>query len=298
MYPHDLVEVFAARRAADCKERALVLRAQGIPFQRGQFGGLHRLYVPAMHEAEALAELKDYESENRDWPPRSVLPPALPGARSLIAGYAMVVGVVYGLAGWNVFGLGWRGAGAAHAEAIRSGELWRTITALTLHTGPVHALNNLVFGSLFAFLVAYTHGGGLGALAILGTGALGNLTNAWIQDPSHLSIGASTAVFGAVGLLGGSEWRRRTLLQERRLRVAAPVVGTLVLLAFHGVPADPAGVDVLAHVLGLAWGLVLGAALPSLLARGWGAASRQRLAAGLTLGLIALAWALAFLLGR
>jgi hypothetical protein len=82
-------------------------------------------------------------------------------------------------------------------------------------------------------------GAGLGALALLAAGALGNLADAWLRAGEHLSIGASTAVFAAVGLLGGSEARARHLLAEPRARRFAPV-GAAVLLRRGGLrPAPP-----------------------------------------------------------
>ena len=194
----------------------------------------------------------------------------------------------------QAFGLDWHAAGLSRSEETAGSEPWRAITALFLHTGPVHLLSNVLFGALFGFLVATTHGGGLGWLAILAGGALGNLLNALFQDAGHLSVGASTAVFAAVGVLAGSEWRRRNLLRQRRLRRAAPVVMALLLLAFHGVP-DDVTVDVLAHVLGVLCGLPIGALLPTLLARGALSRRRQILFGALALALIGAAWAAALL---
>jgi len=287
------IEVFASPRAKDVRERELVLRAKGVPYQRVQTGGLFALYVQSAHADVALRELADYETENVDWPPKEVVPPALPFARTGTYGFLFLVGGMYVVTSANLFGLDWSSAGASHAESVFGGEPWRAVTALFLHTGPVHVLSNMIFGALFGFSVAYTLGGGLGWFAILLAGVLGNLTNALVVDPSHVSVGASTAVFGAVGLLGGTEWRRRHLLRQRRLRRAAPIVMVLLLLAFHGIPEVPGRVDVGAHVMGLVWGIVLGALAPNLLAHGWGERRGQVLAAILALALVALAWTLA-----
>src|SRR5262249_54026995 len=100
-------------------------------------------------------------------------------------------------------------------------------------------------------------------------GMLGNWINAWVQRPAHLSIGASTAVFAAVGLLAGSEARARYLLREPSARRFAPVGTAFLLLLYLGVgkhydvgdPTPAPDVDVLAHVFGLLAGLALGPAL-------------------------------------
>jgi len=219
--------------------------------------------------------------------------PTAPAARSATAIALGLLAACYALSGWDAFDLGWGSLGAARAGAILGGEPWRAVTALFLHTGPVHLVSNLIFGALFGFLVAHAYGGGLGWLAILLAGALGNATNAWIQDAGHVSVGASTAVFGAVGCLAGAEWRRRNLMRQRRLRRAAPVVIAVLILALHGVPQDDT-VDVLAHVTGLAWGLPLGALLPALAARAGPRAGPQLLYGAVALALVAAAWAAAF----
>jgi len=241
--------------------------------------------VEARHLEAARAELASYEAENRDWPPHEVLPPPVPGAWTGTALATVLLVMVFLFQSGSALGLDWTGAGASDSSAIRSGQVWRAVTALTLHSGVVHLLSNLVFGALIGFLVCYTHGGGLGWLAILLAGVLGNVANALLQGPGHVSVGASTAVFGAVGVLCGSEWRRRHLLRQRRLRRAAPIVIAVLLLGLYGTPVElPTRTDMGAHVTGLVAGLGIGTILPNLLARG-----AQRFSAQLSFGAAALA---------
>jgi membrane associated rhomboid family serine protease len=272
-----------------------VLTSQAIPFLQVEQAGHHVLLVDEHWAAAAAEELRRYEEENRGWRLRRVLPPAAPFARSGSAALALVL-VVFGLAQWlRAWGLDWLALGAADAVAIRAGEAWRAATALTLHADLPHLLSNLFFGLAFAYLVAHSHGGGLGALAVLLAGVLGNFTNAWAHAGEHLSIGASTSVFGAVGLLCGSEARVRHLLREPRARRAAPVGAALALLAYLGVgEVQPArSIDVLAHLFGLVWGFLLGTFLPSVPRVAVERAGVQ-LACGLVaLLLLGLAWGLA-----
>jgi drug/metabolite transporter (DMT)-like permease len=58
----------------------------------------------------------------------------------------------------------------------------------------------------------------VGWLLILLTGVFGNLVNASLQLPGHIAIGASTAVFGAIGLI--ALYRS---LADSHMGVAAPV---------------------------------------------------------------------------
>lgn len=243
-----------------------MLNSQSIPFFELEDLGEFSLQVEE-HWAEAAREqLRRYEEENKGFRLRRALPPAAPFARSGLAACALVVSALTLLAWGDAGGLGWQRLGGSLSEAVRGGELARTLTALTLHADVPHLLSNLLFGALFGYLWFHALGGGIGALAMLLTGVLGNLTNAWIQPAGHFSIGASTAVFGAVGLLCGSEARTRHLLKEHETRRFAPLGGAFVFLLYLGVGEVQSvnNIDVLAHVFGLLWGLILGAGMASL----------------------------------
>ncbi|MCH2064282.1 MAG: rhomboid family intramembrane serine protease [Roseibacillus sp.] len=143
------------------------------------------------------------------------------------------------------------------------GEWYRPITSLFLHADVPHLVGNLLIGGIFCLFVAHTLGPLLGWIAILASGALGNLATSWLHYPEAFkSLGASTATFGALGLLVGSSawvaWHGRSM---RRLGGAAlPVIAGAILLGWCGAGGgDPASqVDVLAHVMGFGTGAVLG----------------------------------------
>lgn len=273
-----------------------MLTSQFIPFLELEEPGFHLLVVEQHRAAGALEQLQRYEEENRAFRLERVLPPAAPFAAAGTAALLAVL-VLFALAQWgSAFGLDWGATGAASAAAIRAGELERTATALTLHADVPHLLSNLVFGALFTYLLLHAHGAGLGLAAMLLSGMLGNLTNAWVHAGEHFSIGASTAVFGAVGLLGGSEARARHLLREPQARRFAPVGAALLLLLYLGVGEvqSTRNVDVLAHVFGLLWGLALGLLLGSLPRAQVERRGLQLAAALAALGGLALGWLGAF----
>lgn len=277
------------------RDRGLVLTSVGIPYLAPDDEEEPRLLVEAHQAARAREELARYEEENRGFRVRRALPPAAPLARSGAVLFALVLVAMFLVQHGEPGGLDWLGAGRAHAAAIRGGELWRTVTALTLHVDVPHLLSNLIFGLLFSYLLFHAHGGGLGLLAVVLCGTLGNLTNAWVHRPEHLSIGASTAVFAAIGLIGSSEARARHLLREPSTRKAAPISGALVFLLYLGVgdAQSPRDVDVLAHVFGLAWGLVIGTWLPSVARRKVESPYVQLGLALLALAILGLSWAMA-----
>jgi rhomboid protease GluP len=85
---------------------------------------------------------------------------------------------------------------------------------LSLHADPLHLMSNLASGVIFGIFVAQILGSGVAWLTILLAGALGNALNALVQSPEHTATGASTAIFGALGILSGYMRRSRVVLGE------------------------------------------------------------------------------------
>jgi membrane associated rhomboid family serine protease len=163
----------------------------------------------------------------------------------------------------------WFAAGTASAEAIIRGAWWRAVTALTLHADIAHVAGNAAALIIFVSALGRWLGGGMAALLLLFTGFAGNLLNAYLHGGHHDSIGASTAAFGALGILGGLQFVRRyrfTARLDRRRRALAAIAACLGLFAMLGV-GQRAEIDVMAHVTGLGAGLVTGLGTALLLRR-------------------------------
>jgi rhomboid protease GluP len=144
---------------------------------------------------------------------------------------------------------------AASASDILSGEWYRCTTALFLHAGVGHLSANLAAMAVFATAVCSVTGWGMGWLLILFSGILGNLLNAQLYTYGHRAIGASTAVFGALGLLCAYQMIQRKQTPGRRFSIWLPLGAGLALLAFVG--ASP-HTDIMAHLFGFLAGLGLG----------------------------------------
>jgi len=155
-------------------------------------------------------------------------------------------------------------AGRVDANAmVEQAEWWRAVTALTLHGDVVHLISNLVAGLGFSFFVARFFAAPAGWFLILLSGALGNALNAWMHYPEpHFSIGASTAVFAALGLITGiGLWAAFVQPSERwsMPRWLLPAFGGLTLLGLLGLGDGLDGrTDVAAHINGFLCGTVLG----------------------------------------
>ena len=252
------VAVYRAIKRATCTERALVLQAIGMPFEVRPEMGAYTLLVNSNDERRARQELALYDDENRNWPPPKPKPLTTRGdGVAGVVAYVVVLLVIAYFQSEQSFGLEWRSAGKVDAGLIRGGEWWRTLTALTLHLDVAHLVANLVFGIAFGLFAGQLLGSGLAWSSILIGGALGNAINAMVQPAYHTAVGASTAVFAALGLLSAYTWRRRRQLNQRWAFRWGPVVFGIALLAYTGAGGERT--DIVAHLTGFFSGFVLGA---------------------------------------
>jgi rhomboid protease GluP len=252
------VAVYRSHWRPSCQERAFMLHAVGIASQLVPDGRYWMLLVQAADAPAATAQLRRYDFEN---PPRrraAELEAPYPGAWLGSAGYAAVMLLVGYLAGASAFNADWLASGALLTGAVRHGEIFRAVTALTLHLDVGHLLANLGFGVVFGLLAGQILGPGVAWVSILAAAAAANLLNAFIQPEMHASVGASTAVFATLGMLAGLEWRRRSSAPERRAQRWAPLVAGVFLLAFTGTGGEHT--DVLAHLTGFVMGAAAGVA--------------------------------------
>lgn len=237
----------------------LVLASRKIPCQQQQTDNGYLLLVPCQYLTAARQQIHLYQRENHDWPPP--LPDheapyenqlATLVVFALLCGFAILTRFETLRTDWPA--IDWYRFGSARAGLIVAGEWWRTATALTLHSGGLHLAGNVVFGILFIGRLARDLGSGLAWLLVLAAGMGGNLVNALLQSPQHNAVGASTAVFGAVGLLAGLNLIRYRKPLWRRW--ALPLAGAFGLLAMLGAGGEHT--DLGAHLFGLLVGIGIG----------------------------------------
>jgi rhomboid protease GluP len=253
-----LVTVFRSPRRRDCEERLLVLTAVGIPGQLA-FDGQCLIEVAAADAAGAQAHLRQYERENPPAPPPPPAPRLHPHAW---IGCVLYVGVLMGVAFAVAGGLVRLDAfdlGELDAARVQGGQWWRAWTALTLHLDGPHLAANLLAGVWFGYLAARQLGGGLAWFLIVSGAALANLLAGLYGPPEHRAVGASTAVFAALGLMSAYSWRERLRWPQRWARRWGPLVAGVVLLGWTGSAGE--GTDLVGHLSGFMVGVVLGAAV-------------------------------------
>jgi len=242
----------------DAYERSLVVSAMEVPHWVLRREGQFALCVEPARAAEVAEELWRFEAEGRE---RAAMPaaPAVEAPYSTISLY-VCVWIMSGLYAIQMAGpKWWLDRGTASSQAIMRGAWWQAITALTLHADLGHLGANLAAGLVYAGFLLPVMGAGWTWLFIVLAGGLGNWLNAWgHQDAEHLSIGASTAVFAALGMLVAAQCTQRTmaLRQVRRREFLLPIGAGLGLLAYLGVGDQQT--DYMAHFFGLLAGVPFG----------------------------------------
>ncbi len=274
---------------------ALVLESRRVPHRMRQTAGAFDIQVPSWCLDRAAEEIRLYLAENpHTMEARLGLRQPAQAGPTLAA--MLVLLLAHAAQGRAWPGLGrypgqWLEQGSAKAGLILAGQWWRTVTALTLHADAAHVLANAVIGGIFISLVCRDVGSGLGWLLVLAAGAAGNAANAWVQPMAHDSLGFSTAVFGAAGLLSGLRAAEGRLSDLRG--GLPPVAAGLGLLAMLGSSGE--NTDLAAHLFGFVAGVVLGGLAGAALARLGRPGRRLSILLGaIAAALPCLAWLLAF----
>lgn len=242
------------RRTID--EWSLVLSAAAVDHRVEPTTAGFALVVESAAAARAERLLSAYDAEGRaQRPPPPATPEYGPTWVGLLLAAALVVS--HGrLTGDRATGSLFFERGAASAERILDGEMWRVVTALTLHADLAHVAANAAACAVFGTALFRAVGPGVGLWLLLLAGAGGNLLNALLHGSAHSAVGASTAVFGGLGALGSIQLVRRRR-SEGGWRAWAPLGAALALLAWLGSGPNS---DVVAHLLGFIVGAILGVA--------------------------------------
>jgi len=145
--------------------------------------------------------------------------------------------------------------GLLSIREVFNGEWWRPITALTLHGDIGHLLSNCMFLIVFIPHICYRLGATITWMLILASGIAGNITTCFFYDSPHRSLGASTSVFAALGILAGLAVIVKLRERQTKLAYKAFIAG-VAMLAITGLNPDT---DILAHIFGFFYGFIFAA---------------------------------------
>lgn len=229
---------------AQRRDFILVFSACRIPWRLCQIGGREFLYVPIAYERLARDELSQYKAESRFLPPAPSV--ALHSFWQFAPLYVLPLLVFHA-----TLPLSWESHGSLQGSAVLLRHEWmRFGTSLSIHADWGHAAANVFFGSIFLCALARLCGVGRAwLLAFLG-GFIGNGLSVCLHSLAYASVGFSTAVFATLGALAG------LYICQKHDRLYLPLAAALALLAMLG--TEGPRTDYVAHLCGLASGLVLG----------------------------------------
>ncbi|HEV2247586.1 MAG TPA: rhomboid family intramembrane serine protease [Terriglobia bacterium] len=144
--------------------------------------------------------------------------------------------------------------GAKYGPLVYAGEWWRLVTAMFLHAGLLHIGMNLWCLFDLGPEVEGMYGMSKYIVLYLVTGVLGYVVSLF-WSPMGISLGASGAIMGLVGILIGATFHHGQLGKEYRSMLWRWVIYIAIFGIFF--PVDNA-----AHFGGLIAGLVLGYLIP------------------------------------
>lgn len=231
----------------------LLLLARKIPFSLNARNTVWKYTIPIEYKSFTMEEISLYQNENR---------PIKKAFSENKFSFSLVNSVV--VLSIVLFHFVTKSAdlypqfiqkGMLSADEALSGEWARVFTALTLHGNGLHLFSNMVLLWLFSCAISQYWGVGQAWLYVLLSGGMGNFMNAIFFHSNHNSIGASTAVFGALGIMSGIRVRLGTVRNQSFKYRVAPLIAAICLLAFLG--ADP-NTDIMAHAFGLISGALIG----------------------------------------
>ncbi len=285
-----MLELFRNLSEDKANTYRIVLSSSDISYHVKKEGKRWSIWVDETTYERALNTIEQYIEENQDF----LLSDEAPGheyQKTFTGIWASIILLACYIAvktGNDVqFNIRAYGSSAFH---ILQGELYRTATSLMLHANALHLLSNILGIALFGTAVCTITGWGVGWLMILATGIAGNLVNAGLYTTGHLSIGASTAVFGAIGILAAHQFFKKFRLPGQRIKAWLPLGGGLALLGFIG---SGKHVDLTAHLFGFLAGIIMGS-LYAILVRRPIARSYQVCCLLITISILVLSWMRAF----
>jgi len=250
-----MAPLFAHLKAEQAHTYSLVMASADIHHTIDYDGRYWCIKVPDHQRRNAQRMITLYLSENStisEPQPKSAFGPI----RSFSAAYAALLLVAVQLAVTSdrhqqqlvaAFG--------ADARQIMTGQIYRCITALLLHAGWPHLLGNVAATIVFGTFTAGIYGWGIGWILIVLSGAQGNFLTAWWYENNHLSVGASTAVFAALGLCAAATFRHHLKHRTERWRSWLPLAGGLALVGWLGTSPQS---DLIAHLTGFLSGIFYG----------------------------------------
>ncbi len=145
--------------------------------------------------------------------------------------------------------------GAQYGPLVSKGEWYRIVTAMFVHGGLLHLLFNSYALFYFGTLVESIYGFEKFVFFYILTGVVGNLATQFFYYRS-ISVGASGAIFGLVGILFALGFRKDTPIFMRQFTGAALLPMIIFNVVYGFIPGS--NINNAAHVGGFLSGMAVG----------------------------------------
>lgn len=135
---------------------------------------------------------------------------------------------------------------------VREGQVWRLITPIFLHFYPFHLIFNMMALFYFGTQVEYKHGSLFLLAFVAGSGAVSNLAQYFDSGPGFGGMS------GVAYALIGYAWLRSSYERTSGLYVHPQTMFIAMIWMLMGFLAPSMGMANIAHLSGLAFGLIAG----------------------------------------
>jgi rhomboid protease GluP len=151
--------------------------------------------------------------------------------------------------------------GAKVNGLITQGQYWRLLTSVFIHVGFMHLFFNALALWMFGVTLEKVYGTGKFLLIYLLSGVGGSAASFLLS--TQISVGASGAIFGLIGLALVFGIRHRAIIPPRfRSRFGTGVLPLILYNILYGLRPD-SHIDNFAHLGGLVAGVILGLVIPA-----------------------------------
>lgn len=247
---------FTALKKKQANLVLLVLESQGINVDYIKHNDSFDIIIKDADEKIAVQILEKYFTENKNRREKSkTILPALSWKSPAIFTIMIMLILIHFYSLHNGIHRQLVKEYGSSALYILQGEYFRAVTALMLHADIEHLAGNLVGLFVFGTGVFALTGYGRGSLMVLLSGFFGNITNAYFKKGIYLSIGASTCVLGAAGILTALQIAKRKKTSISNIQIFAPFAAGMALLALL---SGGENTDISAHLFGFLWGFFIG----------------------------------------
>ncbi len=260
--PQGKLPVISTNESDRLHTLSLVLSSAGIHHNiTGSANNGWKVYVDKRDHNQAVFQINAYTQENENWPlvteKEDSFSPVFRVQSLLIIACLTVIFSHTG--DWSNNSYWFKAGSIDSALILQNNEYYRLLTALTLHADIVHLLGNCILGGFLLHFYFLLLGNGIGIWALLISSIAANYLNVLGHGAGHHSVGFSTAVFSAIGILSALNYRHYGF--SRPARIFFPLMAGATMLAFLGSGGERT--DLGAHFFGLISGLIIGIPLGS-----------------------------------